>query len=311
MKNILKRLLIAMLFLSGIINCHASTNTFNREELENYGVRKEWKITDNNIQNVLKTPAVDSSEKIYDYANLLTEDEENNLKERINEFIEKSKMDIAIVTTDFSYSSDSENENYAADFYDYNDFGMDFENTSGVLFLRNANSEDPYYDMYTFGNAQLYFDQARYDNILDGIYDLIHSGQYLEGFKNFVGETERYISMGKPKEMDNYYVDKEGYLQKYPETYHIPWGIALISSSVITLVAMLILIKKNRMVKKATQATQYLQKESINITNRKDIFITSHTTSYTESSSSGSGGGFSSHGGSSGGGHSSGGGRHG
>ena len=51
------------------------------------------------------------------------------------------------------------------------------------------------------------------------------------------------------------------------------------------------------------------EKESINITNRKDIFIRSHTTSYTESSSSSGGGG--SHSGSSGGGHSSGGGRHG
>ena len=74
---------------------------------------------------------------------------------------------------------------------------------------------------------------------------------------------------------------------------------------------MLILIKKNKMVKKQYQAEQYLSKESINITNRKDIFIRSHTTSYTESSSSGSGGGSSSHSGSSGGGHSSGGGRHG
>ena len=60
---------------------------------------------------------------------------------------------------------------------------------------------------------------------------------------------------------------------------------------------------------------EYLQKNTINITKRQDLFVSSHTTSYTESHDSsfsgGGGGGFSSSGGSSGGGHSSDGGRHG
>ncbi len=309
--RIFKKVLVISLFILGTINCYASTKTFDRSELDNHGVRKEWKITDNNLENVLKTPAVDASEKIYDYAELVSEEEEQQLKEQIDSFIKNTKMDMVIVTADFTYLSDRENEDYAADFYDYNDFGMDFENNSGILFLRNANSEDPYYDMYTFGNAQLYFNQYRYDSILDGIYDLIHSGNYLEGFKKFISENERYINLGKPSEMEDYYVDKEGYLQKYPAKYHLPWGIVVIISTFITMIVMIILIKKNKMVKRAKQAEQYLNKESINITNRKDIFIRSHTTSYTESSSSSSGGGFSSHGGSSGGGHSSGGGRHG
>ena len=76
---------------------------------------------------------------------------------------------------------------------------------------------------------------------------------------------------------------------------------------------MIILVKKNKMVAKATQAGEYLIKDSINIKNRKDVFLHSHTTSYTVShdSGGGGGGGHSSHSGSSGGGHSSGGGRHG
>lgn len=310
MRNILKKVII-ILFLLGTINCNASTKTFNREELENHGVRKEWKINENNLQNVLKTPAVDASEKIYDYSDLLTDEEEQQIKERIDSFIETTNMDMVIVTDSFTYSLDSENEDYAADFYDYNDFGMDFENTSGVLFFRNANPTDPYYDVYTFGNAQLYFNQTRYDIILDSIYTDIHEGRYKEGFDRFIDETEKYILSGKPKELENYYVDKEGYLQRYPQTYHIPWLGTSVVSTIITAIIMLILIKKNKMVKKQYQAEQYLSKESINITNRKDIFIRSHTTSYTESSSSGSGGGSSSHSGSSGGGHSSGGGRHG
>ena len=71
---------------------------------------------------------------------------------------------------------------------------------------------------------------------------------------------------------------------------------------------MLIMIRKNKMVRKATTASAYLDKNSINYREHLDQFTHSHTTHYTISSSSGGGG---SHGGSSGGGHSSGGGRHG
>ena len=75
---------------------------------------------------------------------------------------------------------------------------------------------------------------------------------------------------------------------------------------------MSIMVKKNKMVAKATKATEYLDRQSIKYTEKHDDFITSHVSSYRISSSSGgSGGGFSSSGGSSGGGHSSGGGRHG
>jgi len=315
MKKLLSTLIIG-LFFSGIINCFASTNTFNRNELENYGVNKNWTITDSNLNNILNTPAVDASEKIYDYSDLLTDEEEAELKAEIDNFIETTNMDLVFVTTSFQYYSDHQNEDYAADFYDYNDFGMNVTNNSGILFLRNSNPSDPYYDMYTFGDAQLYFNTYRYDNILDGIYGNISTGNYLVGFKDFISRTQNYILSGMPSELQDYYVDGQGYLQenKTPKVYSIPWPGVLVASFIITLIIMIILIKKNKMVSKATMAEEYLNKGSVKITNRKDVFLRSYTTSHTTSSSSGGsggGGGFSSHSGSSGGGHSSGGGRHG
>ena len=88
---------------------------------------------------------------------------------------------------------------------------------------------------------------------------------------------------------------------------YIPYLDCGIGASVITLITMLILVRKNKMVRKAITANEYLDKGSINYTQSMDQFVRSHTTHYTVSSSSGGG----SHGGSSGGGHSSGGGRHG
>ncbi|MBQ6135268.1 MAG: TPM domain-containing protein [Bacilli bacterium] len=321
---------ILLLLIISILPVHAKPETYDRNTLEDYGVRKNWTINENNLNNVLRTYAVNASEKIYDFSEILTEDEEKQLREKIDAFEKKHHMELIILTDSYEYPeslknscysdtmADKEifriNDEYAADFYDYNDFGMDY-NMSGILIFRNT-AIDPcfdamYYDMYTFGNAQLYFDQSRYDTVLDAIFDDLHSDNYLSGFESFISKVDSYVTSGKPSALEQYYVDESGYLQKLPATYHVPWGMCAAVSGVITLIVILILVHKNKMVHKAVQASAYLAKDTVHITNRQDVFVTSHVTSYTESDSSSGGGGFSSHGGSSGGGHSSGGGRHG
>ena len=46
MKRILKILIVILFCLS--INVHAGTDTYDREELKNYGVNKDWEITESN-----------------------------------------------------------------------------------------------------------------------------------------------------------------------------------------------------------------------------------------------------------------------
>lgn len=308
MKKSMKIIILMAVFFLNTLNCFASTNTYNRSELKNYGVNKKWKITEENKQIILNTPAVDASEKIYDYADILTEEQEKVIKEKIDEFITTTKMDMVIVVPDFKYYSDSENEDYAANFYDYNDFGIDFPKYSGVVFLRNDNLSDRYYNIYTFGNAQLYFDYDRLETILDDIYYSISNGNYVQGFSDYIDAMTAYYKDGISSKMKDYRVNDNGYLYKI---YKTPWAIVTIVSTIITFIIMLILVNKNKMVKKASTASDYFDKKSFKITNFQDKFISSHTSSYTVSSSSGSGGGGGSHSGSSGGGHSGGGGRHG
>lgn len=327
MKRCFKVFFILIIFLFGMINCKASVVTFDRNELKNYGVNKKWKITDKNKSNVMNTKAVDASEKIYDFSDILTDSEEQELKLKIDEFIKETNMDMVIVTDEFNYYNDEENEEYAADFYDYNDFGINYDKYSGVLLLRNTNPSDKYYNIYTFGDAQLYFSYERLENTLDNIYSdftspfAIHSdnefledgmkeeyGSYYKGMLRFINDMITYYKNGIPSNMKNYKVDDNGYLY---EVYKAPWLPITILSIIVTIIVMGILIKKNKMIVKATNANNYYVKDSLKIINRVDSFIRSHTTSYTTSSSSSSGGGRSSSGGSSGGGHSSGGGRHG
>lgn len=316
MKKYLLILIALLTITSGSVS--AEVKTYDRQEYDNYGVKKDIHINDNNINNIYETALVDASEKIYDFADILTEEEELLLRETANNFIQKSKMDVVILTINKQYYNDYENENIAADFYDYNDFGLDFENYSGILLLRNAYSLDPYYDMYTFGDAQIYYDYSRMNSILDYIGDDIGDRNYYNAFKSFINELNFYYETGISPVYRDYYIDSNGDLHKRFNPPIIP---ALFVSSIVTLIIIVILVKRNKLVSKPTKADEYLDVNSINYTEKTDTFKNAVTSSYTVSSSSGgSSGGHSSGGsrssggshshGSSGRGHSSGGGRH-
>ena len=313
MKKLCKYIFIVFLTLISTINVYASTNTYDRNTLENYGVNKNVENIDSKLSYIMKTKKVDANEKIYDFADILTDEEETQLKAKIDQFIEDNNMDMVIVTDTFAYSRDKENEEYADDFYDYNDFGMSFDYNSGVLLLRNTNPSDPYYHMSTTGNAQLYLSDSRINYILDNIYSDIKSGNYYEGFSKWISYTDNYIKSGYPSTASNYYLDNNGNLIRAKLKYHLPLVPAFLMALAVAGTIIGIMISKNKMVKKASKAGEYLDTNSINITKREDTFLRSHTSSYTISSSSGGGhhgGGHSSHHGSSGHSH-GGGGRHG
>ena len=314
MKKIFKIVFILLLTVLNIVNVYASTNTYDRNDFENYGVSKNVQNINSKLTNIMNTKKVDASEKIYDFSDILTDEEEQLLKTKIDKFIEDNNMDMVIVTDSFAYSYDRKNEEYADDFYDYNDFGLNIEYYSGVLLLRNTYSLDPYYHMSTSGNAQLYFSDSRINYILDNIYNDIHSGNYYEGFSKWIGYVDSYVKSGYPSTASNYYLDNNGNMHRVKPKYHAPLGVAFIAGLVVALTIVLIMVAKNKMIKKAYKAAEYLDQDSINITKREDTFLRSHTTSYTVSSSSGGGGhhggGHSFHSGSSGFSH-GGGGRHG
>ena len=320
----LKYILLVLLLLP--FTCSASTNTKDRNEQDNLGVNKHWNITNNNRQNVLNTNLVDAGEKIYDYSDILTEEEEKQIKEKIDQYIEHTNMDMVFFSFNLPYTMDKENEDFAADFYDYNDFGINFESYSGVLLLRNTYEQDPYFNVYMFGKAQLYYSFDRAESMLDNIYPYFSNQEYLTGLNIFIDNYTSYFDQGIPHEMKNYYVDKDSKLQEIPKYYYIdennvlrkkpyemPLSIIIILDTIITLITTIILIHKNKMVKQKLVTKDYVDKKGVIFTKRENNLVKEYVTHVTHDTSSGGsgGGGFSSSIGSSGGGHSSGGGRHG
>ncbi len=302
-------IIIALLLVN--INVFA----LERTDLDNLGVNKKWVITNNNRDNVLKTKLVDAKDKIYDFSNVLTDEEEKHFKELSINFSEKYNMELIIVTDNVPYTYDDRNTEYATDFYDYNDFGLHYPHYSGILLFRNTYELDPYYDMFLFGDAQLYFTQGDMDRILDNIYDDLHSGNYQSGFDYFFNESNTILNRDeRPSELQKYDIDDNGFLvinKEYAKKAKLSTNLTIsgIVSVVICAVFTVVNILKNRLVTKVNEANQYLDLSKVKYSIKTDVLTSTHTTShYNPPSSSSSGGGFHS---SSGGGFSSGGGRHG
>ena len=109
MRKIKQLLLITLCLFLNITTIFASTKTIERTEENKYGVNKHWNITNSNIKNVKNTPYVNANEKIYDYADILTDEEEKQLFQKIDNFIKETHIDMVFVPIDMPYSHDSQN----------------------------------------------------------------------------------------------------------------------------------------------------------------------------------------------------------
>lgn len=291
MRRLVKYFLIAIVsFLFHITSVFASTNVYERS-VDDYRVADWVQVTDSNKDSILNTPSVDASEKVYDFANLLTDSEEKDVYYQVQNFIMEHDMDLAIVTID-SNNKGSQVE-YADDFYDYNDFGIG-SSRDGVLFLIDMQYRQIY--MSTTGDAIQMYSDYRIDQIMNAIYQYMTDTDYFNGISNFIDELSYYASVGYP-EMDEASRLSVGQCLKY----------GAIISAIATFIIMLVLVNKNKLVRPATTAREYLDKESVVVNNYGDIFMGSNTVKHKIEHSSSSSGGSSTHSSSSGSSHGGGG----
>lgn len=227
-----RRIILVLLLMLFPINCFASTNTLTRTK-ENLLVPDKVTVTDNNIDNIMKTPAVSSTEKIYDYADLYTDDEEKKLFEKVNNFINNSKVDAAIITTkDLGGFSIRE---YANNFYDYNSFEK-----NGVVFVIYVTSSSPEIYMGNSGSKtsevfSIYTDK-RINSILKYLYPDIKSGSYYTATDNYIKIIDGFYSLSHS---GNYRLNEQGVIVK-----SIPWLELVVLATAVTAITIILLSYK-------------------------------------------------------------------
>ena len=237
------------------------------KEEENYGVRKPAKIDSNSIPHIKKTPLVDSSKKVYDFSNVLEEDEEESLRKKAIDFLDTTGIELIIVTVHQNWS-DSQIEEFAEDFFDFNDFGISENSKSydGILAIRNTSNYNRYYYVSTSGMGQIYFPSDRVEDILDDMYDNMHIDNYYYGFINFINSAKKQYDRGVPSKYKDCYVDQMGDLYDKngnpvsweKGVYRIPFILAGIIAAIVSIIVISIMIAKNKMVKKAVNANDYI-----------------------------------------------------
>ena len=237
-------------------------------------------------------PKVDNSEKVYDFANLLTDEEEKDLFNLAQNFISNYNIDIALVTiSENPYGvSDYYSKVYAQDFYYYNRFGIG-QYYDGIILLIDMSNR--YIYMATKGNAIILYDDNRIDNITEVAYNHLKAGNYYKGYKAMIDKASSYAKSGIPKSNQYQCLDDTGtpYQCKTPPK-SVNWGITFAVAVLGSVIPAFIHTRKYRGIKLATNANSYLT--GSNIDTKTDQFLTTFTSRVRRShDSGGSGGGHS------------------
>lgn len=246
-------------------------------------------------------------ERVYDYADVLTDSEEEQLRELIADRERKIGCDIVLVTINesvlekYGYTENTDSnwekcmQTYADDFYDENKFGYnkDFEG-DGVLLLDNWYEDENGSEKGSWLSGSGIIDRRfsngmmNQDRVLDDVYNLVEISPY-RAYRAYIEDIYRGMSN------DN----SAGSMMN-------PFSLFIIS-----LVVAAIFIVTHLKVKegtKTTVASTYVENGSIRFNVKRDKLVNKFVTSRVIQTSSGSGGG--SHSGGGGGHHSSSGAHH-
>ena len=226
-----------------------------------------------NAENL--TPNVDKEEKIYDFADLLTDEEEQKLFEMTSNFIEKYNMDmvVAIINENPYGVSDDYTRIYSQDFYWYNGFGFG-EYRSGIIFLIDMANRYPY--ITTRGNATLLFDDTRINAMHDDAYDYLASNDYFKACEQYINSAESFAKKGIPDSNKLYCVNENGDIYKCKSApKKINWIITILVAIILPLIIVLVHLRKYKGILSATNANQYLK--NVQLVNVIDQFLTTFT----------------------------------
>lgn len=219
-----------------------------------------------------------TEERVFDYGELLTDEEEESLRQLITKREQQIGCDIVLVTLNEPVGNDMYAlMNYADDFYDDYQFGFDAPWGDGVLLVDNWYSYGDYNGdtwMSTSGRVEDRYSSAMINDVLEDVFAVVNDNPY-QAYTRYVNDIYEDMSVGK--------------FGRYMLT-----GVTIfVIAAIVTGFYLMINLAATK-TKKTTTAQTYVVKGASNLREQKDTFVTKHvTTRRIESSSSGghSGGG--------------------
>lgn len=226
--------------------------------------------------------AQDGTTRMVDGADYLSDSEEKELAYMLDEISNRQDMDIVIVTVD---SLDGKDVTASADdYYDENGYKSD-----GILFLIADLERE--WAISTIGYGITAFTDKGQEYMADRFIPLLSEGNYAGAFEIFAQDCDKFIDQAKAGEPYDV-----GNMPKEP--FHVGKRIvfALIVGFVIALIYASILKGQLKTVRAQVHASEYVKKDSMNITAKHEMFLYKHVDKQRkQTNSSGGSGGSSTH----------------
>lgn len=227
--------------------------------------------------------------RMNDGAQLLTEDEDNELEASLEELSVRQSFDVVVATID---SLDGEGytsmEEYADDLYDYCQFGYG-ANRDGVLLL--ISKGDRKWHISTCGYGITAFTDAGIQYLGQQMTPDMADGDYAAAFRTFIRWTDAYVTAareGHPYDVNN--MPHEPLSMMY-------LGLALVIGLVTALIVTGVMKSQLKSVAPQPDASSYVRQGSMRLTNQHDRFLYRdvHRTERPKASDSSDSGGSSTH----------------
>lgn len=142
--------------------------------------------------NQRKIPDTRQKPRLVDYGDILSDEEEKKLLERLDSISEAESVDIVIVTL-HSLGSRTPME-YADDYYDYNGFGF-HQTKDGFVMLIAMNTRDRWISGTGFG-ISVYTDYGQ-QQMWNRVTPLLSAGRYYDAFDTYINISQDYIRQAK------------------------------------------------------------------------------------------------------------------
>ena len=227
--------------------------------------------------------------RMSDSAGVLTEDEDNELEDALEELSLRQSFDVTIATIESLESVDYDSmEAYADDLYDFCQFGYGSD-MNGVLLLVSVG--DRKWHISTCGYGITAFTDAGIQYLGEQMTPFMADGDYAGAFRTFVQWADDYVTAareGHPYDVNN--LPREPLSLMY---LFLALGIGLVLAWVVVSV----MKSQLRSVAFQENAASYVREGSMNLTNSRELFLYRdvHRTERPKESSSSDSGGSSTH----------------
>lgn len=201
-------------------------------------------------------------DNMVDEANLLSQEEVDEIDAMLVNMKQKYDMDVVIYTTNRS-SADKSIVDFADDIYDYNNRGCG-PNKDGIIFVIDMEQRE--WQISTTGYGITAFTDYGLEVIEDKIVPYLSDGNYYKAFYEFADLSENYIKAAKDgKAYDNG--------NKYKEFSLLPYLVVAVVSLVIAAITTISMKSQLKSVRYGGDASRFSKQGAMNITKSQDIFL--------------------------------------